>query len=61
MRIKETSVISQTAKHALAALAEPPEGQYAGAREIAGDIDAPPNDLGKLLQTLASDGLVRAC
>jgi Rrf2 family protein len=54
-------MISQTAKHALAALtalAELPEGRYAGAAEIAGDIDAPRNYLGKLLKTLADDGLV---
>jgi len=56
-------MISQTAKHALAALtvlAELPEGQYAGAGEIAGDIDAPRNYLGKLLQTLAGEGLVES-
>jgi Rrf2 family protein len=56
-------MISQTAKHALAALtalAELPEGQYAGAGEIAGEIDAPGNYLGKLLQTLAGEGLVQS-
>lgn len=56
-------MISQTAKHALAALtalAELPEGQYAGAGEIAGEIDAPRNYLGKLLQTLAGEGLVES-
>jgi len=56
-------MISQTAKHALAALtalAELPEGQYAGAGEIAGDIGAPRNYLGKLLQTLAGEGLVES-
>ena len=56
-------MISQTAKHALAALtalAELPAGQYGGAGEIAGDIDAPRNYLGKLLQTLAGEGLVES-
>ena len=56
-------MISQTAKHALAALtalAELPDGQYLGAGEIAGDIDAPRNYLGKRLQTLAGEGLVES-
>ena len=56
-------MISQTAKHALAALtalAELPEGKYAGAGEIAGDIDAPRNYLGKLLQNLVGEGLVES-
>lgn len=56
-------MISQTAKHALAALtvlAELPEGQYAGAGEIADEIDAPRNYLGKLLKTLADQGLVES-
>ena len=56
-------MISQTAKHALGALtvlAELHEGQFAGAGEIAGDIDAPRNYLGKLLQTLAGEGLVES-
>jgi Rrf2 family protein len=56
-------MISQTAKHALAALtvlAELPEGQYIGAGEIARDIDAPRNYLGKLLKTLADGGLVES-
>jgi len=56
-------VISRTAKHALAALAtlaELPAGQYAGAGEIAGEIEAPRNYLGKLLKTLADQGLVES-
>lgn len=56
-------MISTTAKHALAALtalAELPEGQYAGAAEVAGGIDAPRNYLGKLLKTLADQGLVES-
>jgi Rrf2 family protein len=56
-------MISRTAKHALAALtalAEIPDGQYAGAGDIAGEIDAPRNYLGKLLKTLADGGLVES-
>ena len=56
-------MISKTARHALAALtalAELPDGQYTGAGEIAGDIDAPRNYLGKLLKTLADEGLVES-
>jgi len=56
-------MISQTAKHALAALtalAELPPGRFAGAAEIAADIDAPPNYLGKLLNTLAGEGLAES-
>ena len=56
-------MISRTAKHALAALtvlAELPDGQFAGAGAIANEIDAPRNYLGKLLQTLAGEGLVES-
>ena len=56
-------MISRTAKRALAAvsaLAELPEGQYAGAGQIADDVDAPRNYLGKLLKTLADEGLVES-
>lgn len=56
-------MISHTAKHALAALtalAELPDGRYAGAGEIAAEIGAPPNYLGKLLKTLADGGLVQS-
>lgn len=56
-------MISQTAKHALAALtvlAELPRGQYAGAADIAREINAPRNYLGKLLKTLADEGLVES-
>jgi len=56
-------MISRTAKHALAALTalgELSNGQYAGAGEIAGEIDAPRNYLGKLLRTLADEGLVES-
>lgn len=34
------------------------EGAYAGAREVAGHVDAPGNYLGKILQTLAAAGLL---
>lgn len=56
-------MLSRTAKHALAALtalAKLPDGRYAGAAEVAGDIDAPRNYLGKLLKTLADEGLVES-
>lgn len=43
---------------ALVELAKLPEGEYAGARHIAGTINAPANYLGKLLQQLAARGLV---
>jgi Rrf2 family transcriptional regulator, iron-sulfur cluster assembly transcription factor len=54
-------MISKTAAHALtalAALAELPPGSYAGAAEIAAQIAAPRNYLGKLLKVLADAGLV---
>jgi len=56
-------VISRTAKHALAALAflaGLPDGQFAGAADIAQEINAPGNYLGKLLKTLADTGLVES-
>lgn len=43
---------------ALMALSELEEGRYAGSTAIAGRVEAPPNYLGKLLQTLAREGLV---
>lgn len=54
-------MISKTGLHALKALAELaklPDGSYAGAGHIAKEIGAPQNYLGKLLQTLAHEGLV---
>jgi Rrf2 family protein len=48
------------AVRALVALAQLDDGEYAGAAHIAEDIDAPPNYLGKLLQTLAHAGLVES-
>jgi len=56
-------MISQTAKHALAALsllAQAPPSRYLGAGEIAGEIQAPRNYLGKLLQSLINEGLVES-
>lgn len=56
-------MLSKTAIHAVTAvtaLAELPEGSYAGAADIARDIGAPPNYLGKLLKTLADVGVVES-
>lgn len=63
MRFDGDSMISKTAAHtitALAALARLPEGEYAGAFDIAMQIGAPPNYLGKLLKTLADSGLLES-
>ena len=46
------------AVRALVALAELPEGTYAGTATIAKKIGAPPNYLGKLLQSLSRAGVV---
>jgi len=54
-------MISRTSTHALQALvelAEAPEGSYLGASAIARKIGAPPNYLGKLLQSLAGEALL---
>jgi len=56
-------LVSKTALHAiraLCALAKLPEGERAGAAFIADSIGAPPNYLGKLLQTLSREGLVES-
>jgi Rrf2 family protein len=56
-------MISKTGLHALtalAALAELPSGTFAGAADIADQIGAPPNYLGKLLKTLADCGLLES-
>lgn len=56
-------MISRTGIHAfraLAALASLPEGAFAGAAEIAQQINAPRNYLGKLLKTLAGAGLLES-
>lgn len=54
-------MISTTGRHALKALttlAQLPPGRYAGTADVAKEIGAPRNYLGKLLQALAADGLV---
>ncbi len=56
-------MLPKTAVHAvraLAALAALPPAAYAGAAEIAEQIGAPRNYLGKLLKTLADAGLVES-
>ncbi len=56
-------MITKTGLHAvraMVALARLPEGTYAGATSIAKEIGAPPNYLGKLLQSLAREGLVQS-
>jgi Rrf2 family protein len=56
-------VITKTGLHAvraMVALARLPEGAYAGAVNVARAIRAPQNYLGKLLQTLAREGLVQS-
>jgi Rrf2 family transcriptional regulator, iron-sulfur cluster assembly transcription factor len=56
-------VLSKTGLHAvraMVALARLGDGAYAGAARIAQEIGAPQNYLGKLLQTLAGEGLVES-
>jgi Rrf2 family protein len=56
-------VLSKTGLHAvraMVALARLPEGTYAGAANIAREIGAPQNYLGKLLKALAEEGLVES-
>ncbi|HQH74593.1 MAG TPA: Rrf2 family transcriptional regulator [bacterium] len=56
-------MLSKTGIHAIRAviaLAELPEGAFAGATVIAQSIQAPKNYLGKLLQMLARDGLLES-
>ena len=56
-------MISKTGIHAItavAALAELDRGAYAGASEIAERTGAPRNYLGKLLKTLAEEGLLES-
>ncbi len=56
-------MLSKTALHAvraMIALAQLPEGAYAGAGRIAQEIGAPQNYLGKLLKTLAEEGLLES-
>jgi Rrf2 family iron-sulfur cluster assembly transcriptional regulator len=56
-------VLSKTGIHALTAMASLtrlPEGVYVGSGELAEQIGAPPNYLGKLLKTLADAGIVQS-
>jgi Rrf2 family protein len=56
-------MLTKTGLHAVravVALAKLPAGTFAGAARIARDIGAPENYLGKLLQTLAREGLVES-
>ena len=56
-------MLSKTGLHAvraMVALARLPVGAYAGAARIAQEIGAPQNYLGKLLQSLADEGLVES-
>jgi Rrf2 family protein len=56
-------MLSRTGIHAIRALAELsrlPEGTYAGAAEVAAQIGAPPNYLGKLLRDLADEGILES-
>lgn len=56
-------MISKTGIHALralVALSPLPDGLFAGAADIASQIGAPRNYLGKLLKTLADEGLVES-
>jgi Rrf2 family protein len=59
----ESAVITKTGLHAvraIVALARLPAHTYAGAAKIAQEVGAPPNYLGKLLKTLAQEGLVES-
>ncbi len=54
-------MISRTGIHALkalSALTKLPEGEFTGASDVAEEIGAPRNYLGKLLKTLADAGLL---
>jgi Rrf2 family protein len=56
-------MLSKTGLHAvraMVALAKLPVGTYAGAAKVAQEIGAPQNYLGKLLKTLAAEGLVES-
>lgn len=56
-------MLTKTGLHAIRAMAvlgKLADGEFVGANRIAEEIDAPPNYLGKLLQTLARDGLVES-
>ena len=56
MRLKVVTMLSKTAIHAVTALTALAWPSMPGAADIARDIGAPPNYLGKLLKTLADVG-----
>lgn len=56
-------MLSKTGLHAVravVALARLPDGAYAGAARVAREIGAPENYLGKLLKSLAEEGLLES-
>lgn len=56
-------MISKTALHAVRAviaLGKLPAGGFCGASAVAAQVNAPPNYLGKLLQSLADKGIVHS-
>jgi len=57
------NLLSRSGIHAiraLVALTRLPEGEFRGAAALADETAAPPNYLGKLLQTLSREGLVKS-
>ena len=56
-------MLSRTGRHAVTAIMELSrlqDGTYLGAADLAERIDAPPNYLGKLLKSLAGEGIVES-
>jgi Rrf2 family protein len=63
MRIKNNKMISKTGIHAtlaLTILARLGPGEFTGASQIAKEVGAPPNYLGKLLKQLAESGILES-
>ncbi len=63
MRLEDMLVISKTSVHATLALvylAQIDKDSYVGASQIAENINAPKNYLGKLLNRLAAEGLLES-
>jgi Rrf2 family protein len=61
--LEAITLLSRSGIHAvraLVALASLPEGEFKGAAALAEETGAPPNYLGKLLQALSRDGLVKS-
>lgn len=54
------STSARHAVHAVTLLGALPDGELLGAAAIADEIGAPPNYLGKLLQTLAREGVLES-